>query len=210
MNFFIGIPTINRADLLNEALKKYVKDFPTTHIIVFDNGDQDIWQKHENILLIKNTGENLGVAGSWNILLNHGFISNDYALILNDDIYLGRTEDDIQVILELFENDDMILGKGVNWSVFLIRKRLVEEIGYFDENIYPAYFEDNDFAYRMYLAGKTKAHTEMLNPRIYRNSMTIQKNPELNHNFEKNRQYYIRKWGGMPSKETFIKPFNGR
>lgn len=207
MNFFIGIPTVNRADLLNEALKKYVIDFPNTKIIIVDNGRQNIWRDHKNIWIAKQQ-KNLGVAGSWNLLLKHQLKIWDNALILNDDIYLGKTEEDINVILELFENDDMILGKGVNWSVFLIRKRLVEQIGYFDENIYPAYFEDNDFAYRMYLAGKTKVNTEMLNPVIYRNSMTIQKNPELNHNFEKNRQYYISKWGGEPTKETFTKPFN--
>jgi hypothetical protein len=48
----------------------------------------------------------------------------------------------------------------------------------------------------------------MLNPIIYRNSMTIQKSPELNSGFEKNKQYYISKWGGQPSQETFITPFN--
>jgi hypothetical protein len=48
----------------------------------------------------------------------------------------------------------------------------------------------------------------MLNPAIYRNSMTIQKTPELNNGFEKNRQYYISKWGGQPTQETFGTPFN--
>jgi hypothetical protein len=48
----------------------------------------------------------------------------------------------------------------------------------------------------------------MLNPVIYRNSMTIQKSPELNSGFEKNRQYYISKWGGQPTQETFATPFN--
>ena len=48
----------------------------------------------------------------------------------------------------------------------------------------------------------------MLNPANYRKSMTIQKGPELNKGFEKNRQYYISKWGGQPTQETFSTPFN--
>ena len=40
--FAIGIPTLNRADLLNPVLKKYAADFPDTKIYVVDNGNQDI------------------------------------------------------------------------------------------------------------------------------------------------------------------------
>jgi hypothetical protein len=58
------------------------------------------------------------------------------------------------------------------------------------------------------LAGVTITTNAMLNPVIYRNSMTIQKTPELNNGFEKNRQYYISKWGGQPTQETFSTPFN--
>ena len=42
MKLIIGIPTINRADLLNEALEKYFEDFKdteifTVHIAIEDN-----------------------------------------------------------------------------------------------------------------------------------------------------------------------------
>jgi hypothetical protein len=60
----------------------------------------------------------------------------------------------------------------------------------------------------MLLTGVNITNNAMLNPVIYRNSMTIQKSPELNSGFEKNKQYYISKWGGQPSQETFITPFN--
>jgi hypothetical protein len=48
----------------------------------------------------------------------------------------------------------------------------------------------------------------MLNPAIYRNSMTIAKDQTLNNNFENNKRYYISKWGGEPTQETFGTPFN--
>lgn len=208
MDFFIGIPTINRADLLNEALPKYAKDFPSVHIIILDNGNQKIWDQAENIYVF-NLGSNLGVAKSWNWLMDQGFkIGYSNALILNDDIYLGKNEEQIQKYINKYPEHGFFVGKEVNWSSFIVRKSTIETIGEFDENFFPAYFEDNDFCYRMRLAGITRDQDYFLNPEVYRNSMTIAKEPSLNMNFEKNRAYFIKKWGGQPTQEKFKTPFN--
>ena len=47
-NFAIGIPTLNRADLLNPTLKKYFKQFPNTDIYIIDNGSQSIVSRSNN------------------------------------------------------------------------------------------------------------------------------------------------------------------
>jgi hypothetical protein len=60
----------------------------------------------------------------------------------------------------------------------------------------------------MRLCGFDRINTSYLNPVIYRNSQTILKDSSLNQNFNKNRQYYASKWGGLPSEETFTTPFN--
>ena len=207
-NFFVGIPTINRADLLNQALPKYARDFPTVHIIILDNGNQTIWQEADNVFVI-NLGENLGVARSWNWLMEKGFgIGYENALILNDDIYLGKTEAQIEDYINKFPDHGFFVGKEVNWSAFVVRKSTIETIGGFDPAFFPAYFEDNDFCYRMRLAGITRDQDYFLNPEVYRNSMTIKKDQSLNANFEKNRAYFIRKWGGQPNEEKYKKPFN--
>ena len=207
-NFFIGIPTINRADLLNEALKKYALDFPSIHIIVLDNGDQEIWQGADNIYVF-NFGKNYGVARSWNWLMEQGFqIGYENALILNDDIYLGKTEAQIEDYINKYPEHGFFVGKEVNWSSFIVRKSTLETVGGFDVAFFPAYFEDNDFCYRMRLKGITRDQDYFLNPEVYRNSMTIAKEPSLNANFEKNRAYFVKKWGGQPTKEKYTKPFN--
>jgi hypothetical protein len=41
-SFAIGIPTLNRFDLLHPALMFYKQDFPNTKIYVVDNGNQNI------------------------------------------------------------------------------------------------------------------------------------------------------------------------
>jgi outer membrane protein assembly factor BamE (lipoprotein component of BamABCDE complex) len=38
--------------------------------------------------------------------------------------------------------------------------------------------------------------------------MTIARDPALNQNFDKNRHYYIYKWGAEPNKELYETPFN--
>ena len=83
-----------------------------------------------------------------------------------------------------------------------------EKVGNFDEDLFPNYFNDNDLFYRMKLLNMDMIYTAMLNPVIYRNSMTIAKDPTLNTRFLEYRQNYINKWGGIPNEETFTTPFN--
>ena len=58
--FLVGIPTINRADLLNEVLPKYYEDFYKNDIFIIDNGNQNIIEREEKFHLLK-PNKNLGV-----------------------------------------------------------------------------------------------------------------------------------------------------
>ncbi|HEY0783752.1 MAG TPA: hypothetical protein VGE98_14935, partial [Thermoanaerobaculia bacterium] len=86
--------------------------------------------------------------------------------------------------------------------------------GWFDENFYPAYKEDQDYAYRCELAGVRRVayacpcgfaaeHLE---------SQTIRSDPEyaalnaVTHT-EWNWRYYREKWGGDHGEERFTTPF---
>lgn len=207
--FAIGIPTINRYDLLHEALEQYFADFPTTEIFIIDNGMQDIKCFGEGINITVPPG-NLGVAGSWNLLCEQIFKKHDYALILNDDVYLGNTEDQILEwirIRRLRMSFDFAVGTGT-WCSFIMPKKTFKQIGGFDENFFPAYFEDNDYHYRLKLAKRTFLQNEFLNPKVYRNSQSIAKDKSLNQRFNDNKNYYVKKWGGEPGKEIFSSPFN--
>lgn len=203
----IGIPTINRADLLNSALFSYFDDFPDTEIFIVDNGFQSIQTRKKHFQMFKST-KNLGVAESWNMIMKNGFKKGaTHVMILNDDIYLGKKIHEIVQFLEENPDGDFYVTKN-HWCAFIVTKRCYETVGLFDNRFYPAYFEDNDYCYRMRLAGMKQIKTDFLNPVIFRNSMTIAKNPELNKNFEDNRLYYVTKWGGQPSKEQYKTPFN--
>ena len=203
----VAIPTINRADLLNEALAKYFNDFKDTHIAICDNGKQDILTREENFMIYR-PEQNLGVSGSWNMLMDYADkINATHVLMLNDDIYLGRTEHEIKMVIKNNINSDFI-NSFQNWCSYILKIDMWKKVGGFDTEFFPAYFEDNSFDYKMALVNAEKSWTSFLDPIVYRNSMTIAKDPTLNQKFAQNRKMYIDMWGGLPTEEKFKTKFN--
>lgn len=207
--FAIGIPTLNRLDLLHPALLFYLRDFPNTKIYVLDNGKQNIDSKikHPNIIVTESE-TNLGVAKSWNMLCDMIYEENDYALILNDDIYLGRNEWEIDALLT---NPDFKSGFYVgthDWCSFILPKKTYEMVGKFDDVFYPAYYEDNDYFYRMKLYSVKVITIPYLHPFLYKASQTIEKDSSLRSYILANKDRFIEKWGGEPTRETFKTPYN--
>ena len=203
----VAIPTINRADLLNEALAKYFEDFKNTHIAICDNGNQDIITREENFMIYR-PQENLGVAKSWNMLIDYSDkIGATHVLILNDDIYLGKNETELALLIKNNLDADFI-NSFHNWCSYILRVDIWKKAGMFDEEFFPAYFEDNSFDYKMTLVGAKKTWTSFLDPIVYRNSMTIAKDPTLNQKFMQNKQMYIQMWGGLPTEEKYLTKFN--
>jgi GT2 family glycosyltransferase len=205
--FAIGIPTLNRLDLLHPALLFYIHDFPNTKIYIVDNGKQNIESKfkHPNIEIIYE-GNNLGVARSWNMLCNKIYEEHDYAIILNDDIYLGRKEWEMENLLLNFKK--FFYCTMQDWCAFIVPKTTFKVIGDFDVDFFPAYYEDNDYAYRIKLSGNSIFNIPFLNPFLYQASKTSEKDPNILQGMMHNKEHYKKKWGGEPSKETFLKPFN--
>lgn len=209
MKLLIGIPTINRADLLNAALEKYHECYPNLDIVVVDNGvNQNIDTRNPKLRVFVQTS-NLGVAASWNVILRTAFTEGyTHALILNDDIELVMAEADLLGHISKYADNTFLVQLGT-WCSFVVPKKVYDEVGPFDEQFFPAYFEDNDYAMRIKLDPNVQIAWEGgLCPTLYRNSMTIQRDNTLNRNFMNNRQKFIAKWGGEPGHETFTKPYN--
>lgn len=198
--FAIGIPTLNRADLLNPTLEKYVLSlFPNTEIFICDNGDQQL-MIDENIAVLKQF-ENLYVSGSWNELCRLIFLHYDYCLMLNDDICLSAKESQVNQLIE--ENPTVgFFNSYWQWSSYLLSAKTFKEIGPFDEEL-RIWFNDNDYEYRMKKAGVNMLATSVLNPVNFVKDGTVSKNPVLHRQFELDRQAYIRKHGAGPGSELF-------
>lgn len=208
-SFAIGIPTLNRSDLLNKSLKKYFSDFPNTQIYILDNGNQDIVAREDNFHYLPQE-KNLGVAKSWNALCEIIFKNHDFALILNDDIYLGRSEKEVKKTISSQKFDLLRCEQEYHLCSFILSSKCFSK-HQFDETFYPAYFEDRDYFYRLKLDGKKIIENKNLNPEIFLNSQTISSeggDPKINKNFRALANFYIEKWGGLPERETFTTPFN--
>jgi thiol-disulfide isomerase/thioredoxin len=107
------------------------------------------------------------------------------------------------------KGEKIILKLGAQWcGPCKMLKPIFEKVGDFDENLYPAYFEDNDYLYRMKLANIMVEKSMKLVPLVMRHSSSINKDPKLNKDFIKNKNYFVDKWGGEPNREKFKKPFN--
>ena len=208
MYFSIGIPTLNRADLLLPSLEKYLFDFKNIDIHIVDNGKQGLNNLEENVQIYVHTQkENIGVAASWNKLCDIIFEKKDWALLINDDVYLGYGTQRVNMCIEMSEVG--IVQSEFNWSVLLINKEIYKRIGKFDESFYPAYFEDSDYMYRLKLNGLQHEVNSYLNPSDVKVSQTYEKAPDLvNLSMKNNRLRYIDKWGNLPLLETFKTPFN--
>jgi len=150
----------------------------------------------------------LGVAGSWNWLVKNAIkhLYHDF-LILNDDVVLKQGESTISALIEQGgDNTFHVCKTFYNWSSFILNRTIYEKVGEFDETFKKCFFEDNDYCYRMILAGVNYQFQDALNPEVYRNSQTIAKDPTLSGYLE-NEKYFIEKWGGKPGSETFKTPF---
>lgn len=118
--------------------------------------------------------------------------------------------------------DKEVLTEAPEFSCFMLSKETIDILeveegkhepfpGFFDEHFFPAYFEDNDYHYRM-KQKDLKALKTNLAMYFHYGSRTIEADEEVktqsNTGYTINREYYINKWGGRPGSEKFATPFD--
>jgi len=161
----------------------------------------------------------------------------DYALVCNDDILFGPKCIDKMVeeyerlrptgclmvsgnniMLELANPEDILTyelpedtppseSDHPNFSCFMIKREYFEEVGFFDENFIPAWYEDNDSHRRAKLLGFRETCSNVASMVHFGGVATSRmENPSS----EQSRQYYVSKWGGIPypESETYQTPYN--
>jgi GT2 family glycosyltransferase len=231
--FIIGIPTINQAELLKNAIAYYKghdkKQGTMGDVLIYicDNGMQGLKEYYSDKLdvIVFEQPQNLGVSGSWNFLCNEIYKAEHYALILNDDLTIAQSFEEICALIhfafKLANNDiiissqkmqiesgaDFIMSERLGFGAFILPQSTFERVGPFDIEFFPAYFEDNDYYRRISLMNGQIHRSAEITALRYENSASIKKDPSLNVNFEENKERYIRKWGGLPHQETFTAAF---
>jgi GT2 family glycosyltransferase len=216
----VAIPTLSKFDLLEKCVQSIMEgSFVPTNIWIMDNSGgafaQETWPDNYPSLRIIRPPSNVGVAASWNYFLTY---TSKEVVICNDDIeFMYNTLEQFVLGTELhpeggiFYCDDKY--QGSEYSCFVVKKWVTEEIGLFDEQFFPAYFEDNDFNHRAKVAGVPIIRLPALRFGHVGSATLKGYSPaqlERHHQeFRANRSRYERKWGGLPGEEAFTTPYNG-
>ena len=207
-----------------DLLKKFFDsiDYPIREICLIVNSEKHI---DDNILsYIKNKFPqtdiiipkfNMGVSASWNFFINRYINRDGEVYISQDDIQFngGSLARSVELINGELNHSDCILG--FSWGFFNLKKSGFEKLGYFDENFYPAYYEDADYCYRV------KLHNDISSEKfsfgfldrnwfIHEGSASRLNEDRTKYNTEIGiaANYYVEKWGGFQNSEKFINPYN--
>lgn len=179
-------------------------------------------------IVIPNWEENIGVSAGWNAGIKKSIeLHASTTIVSNDDlVFYPKTINKLVSDINNYKADlvsacnrrDVPAVTGIQYdeqpdfSCFAINPiRFVEKFGWFDEEFTPAYFEDNDMAYRIKLANGT--YLRRLDAGVYHHGSVTQnwggQQYVTGPMFEANRDYYISKWGGNPGSEVYHEPFQG-
>ena len=208
----VCIPTLRRYDLLKKLIVSLERgSIKPDHYYIIDNGGGLKLNETPRTSIYK-PGKNIGVSKSWN-----WFIKNvpESRLICNDDLIFSQN--DLQKLIDNIIPMHITFPKSSGYlnifSCFILNDDVVNKVGLFDESISPnyGYFEDNDYYRRMELLKvKFKA---VLNCNINHvgsatlNSFNQDEKKDHDKRFKTAKANYIKKWGGMPKKETFSTPY---
>jgi GT2 family glycosyltransferase len=212
MTITLCIPTLSRYDLLKRCLESAEAGIikPDRYLVIDNGGSLDL--KLPKLEVVK-FGYNLGVAKSWNYFINY---TEEVRVICNDDIFFHP--ETLRNLLAEYEGNQITCTRDLeasSFSLFTIGDELVNTVGLFDESISPgyAYFEDNDYAYRMELLGYQIHRVHNCSCGHF-GSATLKnyssREMEDHHNkFRIAQNNYQKKWGGLPGKEEYKTPYNG-
>jgi GT2 family glycosyltransferase len=216
----LGVPTlVNYAGLDALCFSAEQGTLKPTGYMIVDNGGtydgallhpplRELLASRGATVELYRPGRNLGVAASWNWMLER--TPDEPIVIANDDVLLGK-QTFAEMVSDLASHPFVCSG----WALFAQTPECTRRVGYYDENFFPAYYEDSDYAVRLARAGieRVWSVTEPVQHAGCWTTATALGDPEwLRDGIESCRKYFVQKWGAMPS-DTFggyyAEPFNG-
>jgi hypothetical protein len=221
-NLLLGIPVLGNSNLLYNTITSLIDNVTKYNLEFFfinntENIDDrkklyDVFDKVNcSVFDLKN---NIGVSRSWNRIIFNALQKDKTPYILSSDLIFKSNMDDVLNYTELY-TDRVNLIKSYNF--FTVSKNIINEVGWFDEHIFPAYKEDCDYSHRIkstigsYFIKNVPISKEI----THLGSQTLRnENSDIEMtNFIKKQskiiaKYYIIKWGGLPGKEIYTTPFN--
>lgn len=172
-----------------------------------------------HVLLVDNSQENRGVPASWNLAARRVVAEElDYLVIVS--AAMRFTDGGRDLVAAFTDTTQAGFNTQHGWHCIAIHRRVFAAIGYFDENFFPAYYEDSDFIRRMELAG---FHNPVTQPPAFAYLEVAAECVATAHahkagvavDFQRQRNYFIKKWGAEPRYDSqaardrlYRRPFN--
>ncbi len=178
-------------------------------------GIQDAFDRGYDITLVCNNDIIVHPECIWRLV--ERFQQSDVGMVTCMDIRGEMAEKNLAParISEINANDKKSTDEAPNpnFSAFAINKETWETVGEFDEVFAPAYFEDNDYHYRLKLA---EIKAIIYPPALFYHYGSRTQNESSENGlpvvsggqFENTRALYVKKWGGLPEHEIFKHPYN--
>jgi GT2 family glycosyltransferase len=185
----LGFATLKRFDLAQSLLDSI--DYPVEHLVIVDNSGTNTWQpsqpdKVKNLWMIR-VPFGLGLVGAWNLIVKSTPYS-PYWVLVNDDAWFG--EGALEIIAQDADPDGLCFPHIVpDWSCIVLGQKVVEQVGLYDERLYPLYFDDDDYERRIRNAGLSVKRIEAIVH--HNNSSSLQGNEAKNNRtFQANQRLY--------------------
>jgi GT2 family glycosyltransferase len=207
----LAVPCVRRYDLLQKLFESAeLGSVKPDRYLVVDNGTTLPAERAAGRIrlpestVVYSPGRNMGVSASWNYIFQH---CPDWVIVANDDIELGKeTLESFVACAESTDAEFISSAAGATFCLFLMKHGCYSKVGGFDEVFYPAYFEDNDYHWRMKAVPIKETRVDHAAfthvGSAWLKSMTPQERGEHDHRFRCNQEYYCQKWGGLPGHET--------
>jgi hypothetical protein len=123
---------------------------PDVDLFVVDNCPSPLgWSTSKGVFRM---GHNLGVARSWNLAVRTaGMWDYDAVALVSASVRFGEAGGRDLVTLD--PGKWGVTPLPAAWHTVVLTMGLFERVGFFDENFFPAYYEDADMTRRMSMAG---------------------------------------------------------
>jgi GT2 family glycosyltransferase len=127
-------------------------DVPVDHLLVIDNGTGSELTFSDNFkrTTVLDLPANQGVSGSWNLGIKSFPYAHRWFIVSNDVVFEPGS---LQMLAKARRDEITLTGDPPHWQAFALGDEAVNDIGLFDESLFPAYFEDNDYMRRAEFVG---------------------------------------------------------
>jgi GT2 family glycosyltransferase len=183
------IPVLNRYDLLDNLLNSI--NYPVDNIFVVDNGGS--YKIDMPNVTVMNMPTNIGVAASWNLGIKCYPHTEYWTFTAIDAGLLPDTLEKTTV----YSNENVMVISNYGFSYFSIGRDIIQKVGLFDENYFPAYYEDTDFEKRVRAMGyASQIIYPDVNIKLLGTTVTVKSNPQYakrKQETDLSNQHYLNK-----------------